>query len=1051
MKKILLSFLWVLTMIGSEAYAQNHTITGTVTGSDDGLPLAGVSVTVKGTKTGTQTSPSGKFSISAPANSTLVFSFVGFDKKEVSASATTVNVALKPGNNQLTEVVVVGYGTQERKNVTGAITSIKGSALTDQPVASFDQALSGKVAGAQVTVSSGILGSAPRIRIRGTNSISNGADPLYVLDGVPLITGSQSSVTPTNPLGDINPNDIQSVEVLKDGSATAIYGSRASNGVILITTKKGVAGKPRITYDAWFASASASKKFDLLNADQFITIANEKLYNVATPAAQTSGSYKQAFAQLDASGNVVNTDWQKIVFNDHAFQQNHSLSVSGATDQSNYYFSLGYANLDGIITNNNQKKYQVRGKVEQKALNNHVTIGINTAVSYVQNYGLQTSTTGLSSDVSGAIRAFPNVYAINPDGSYNLSSDNNRLGRGANTKEIDDNYTNVKYVLDHNIFRNQNVTLNGDAFVNINIIKGLDFKTLLGTNGLFGEDYQYLDPLHGDGGGATKGYEFQQYIPSFRYNWVNTLSYNKTIGKHNIGAVAGYEIQHSRYRYFNASGSQISSTFFGGQNIIDNSLTQSTFGIGGGVSEQSYKSYFGRINYAFNEKYLVSATYRADAISSLPVGQQYAYLPGGSLGWRISKENFFQNSNALKFINDLKLRGGYAKVGNTDIGNYPYAGIFGAAVYGNQSGLSYTQVGNSALKFETTDKFDVGFDASFLNSRITLSTDYYVNKDNNLILAAPTAPSLGVPKNAINENVGTMSNKGIEVSIGTVNIKNKDFSWTSDLNFTYTKNKILSLANNNADLTYNYNINRVGQSVSALYGYQSAGVNPANGNPLFVKANGQIIQGNFPTAKYYNYDPANPTALTTATTLTSTDRKILGQANPTYFGGFNNTVNYKGFDFSLYLTYSGGNKIMNITRQESLLNQKFQNNGTEILGRWTTPGQITNVPKLYYGSDNFVNLNSSANSRFVEDGKFIRAQNIVFGYSLPKELLSKIAVSRVRIYAEVQNAFVITGYKGLDPELNTNTSGTAGNSQAGLDYNTNPKARTYMVGINVGF
>lgn len=1049
MKKNLLSFLWVLLLIGTQSYAQNRTITGTVIGSDDGLPLAGVSVTVKGTKTGTQTNVDGKFSIAASGNSTLVFSFVGFEKKEVQA-ANSLKVSLKPGNNQLSEVVVVGYGTQERKNVTGAVSSIKGSALTDQPVASFDQALSGKVAGAQVTVSSGLLGSAPRIRIRGTNSITNGADPLYVLDGVPIITGNQSSFVPTNPLGDINPNDIQSVEVLKDGSATAIYGSRASNGVILITTKKGVTGKPKITYDAWFASARTAKKFDLLDADQFVTIANEKLYNVATAAAQTSGSYKQAFTMNDPSGNVVNTDWQKVVFHENAFQQNHSLSISGATDQSNYYFSLGYANLDGIISNNNQKKYQVRGKIEQKALNNHVTLGVNTSVSYVQNYGLQTSTTGLSSDVSNAIRSFPNVYAINPDGSYNLSSDNNRLGRGANTKEIDDNYTNVKYVLDHNIFRNQNVTLNGSAFLNVNIIKGLDFKTLLGTNGLFGEDYEYLDPLHGDGGGATKGYEIQQYIPSFRYNWVNTLSYNKVLGKHNIGAVAGYEIQHSKYRSFYASGSQISSTFFGGQNIIDNSLQQPTFGIGGGVSEQSYKSYFGRVNYTFNDKYLLSATYRADAISSLPIGQQYAYLPGGSLGWRISKESFFQNAKALKFIDDLKIRGGYAKVGNTDIGNYPSAGIFGAAVYGNQSGLAYSQVGNSSLKFETTDKFDVGFDASFLNSRITLSTDYYVNKDNNLILAAPTAPSLGVPKNSINENVGTMSNKGIEVSISSVNIKKQDFSWSTDVNFTYTKNKILSLANNNSDLTFNYNIDRVGQSVGAIYGYQSAGVNPANGNPLFVKSNGQLIQGNFPTGKYYNYDPANPTALTTATTLTSTDRKILGNANPTYFGGLNNTVTYKGFDFSLYLTYSGGNKIMNITRQESLLNQKFQNNGTEILNRWTTPGQITNVPKLYYQSDNLVNLNGSANSRFVEDGKFLRAQNIVLGYSVPKEFLSKIAVSRLRIYAEVQNAFVITGYKGLDPELNTYTSATA-NSQAGLDYNTNPKARTFLLGINVGF
>jgi TonB-linked SusC/RagA family outer membrane protein len=1048
MKKTLHYFLWVLLFIGTQAYSQNRTITGTVTGKDDGLPIPGVSVVIKGTNRGTQTNNAGKFSVSVPAGASLTFTFVGYQGLSLPAKEN-MNVALLSDQKSLNEVVVVGYGTLQRKNVTGAQTSLKGNAFVDQPIASLDQALAGKATGVQVTQSSGILGSAPRIRIRGTSSISNGSDPLYVVDGVPIVNGNNSSYASYNPLGDINPNDVASVEVLKDGAATAIYGSRASGGVILITTKKGTVGKPKMAYDAWFATAQPSKRFDLLNADQFITIANEKLFNAATQANQTSGAYKQAFAGKDANGNPINTNWQDLVFNNSAFQQNHSFSVSGANEQTNYYFSLGYANLDGIIKPNSQKKYQFRGKVEQKAFNNHLTVGINNGVSYTYNYGLNSGTNSLSGNVGNAIRAFPNVGAFNNDGTYNLSADNARLGKGSNTKEIDDNYTNIKYVIDHNIFRNQNLALNGDAFANIKIIEGLNAKTQIGINGTFGEDYQYLDPLHGDGGGATKGSETQQYLPYFRYNWINTLSYDKAIGDHNISAVAGLEYQHSRYRSFYASGSQISSTFFGGENIISNSLTQSTFGIGGGVAEQAYQSYFGRVNYSYKDRYLASATFRNDKISSLPAGNQNAKLPGGSIGWRISKESFFEGSKALSFISDLKLRGSYAKVGNTDIGNYPFAGTFAAAVYGVQSALLYNQVGNNSLLFETSKKLDIGLDMGFLKNRISVTADYFKDNKDNLILAAPTATSLGLPNNSINQNVGSMVNKGFELAITSLNIQSKDFSWNTDFNITFVKNKVTALSNNNSDIIGTYNVVRVGQSIGALYGYDYRGVNAANGNPLYAKANGTIIQGNIANQTYYVYDPANPTALTTQSSLSATaDKKILGNGNPTYFGGLNNTFRYKDFDFSAFFTFSGGNKVMNVTRQESLLNQKFMNGGTELLDRWTTPGQITNVPKLYYGRDAFTNTTSAASSRFVEDGKFIRAQNLSLGYTLPKTLTNKLSLTRVRVYAEVQNAFVITDYKGLDPELNTSVTT---NQNPGVDYNTNPRARTYLLGINVGF
>jgi len=1029
-----------MVLLVTKVSAQERTITGVVTSKDDGLPIPGVSVKVINSKIGVSTGADGTYSIKVGGSSVLQFSSIGYSTQNISTGKSIkLNVSLVSDTKALTDVVVIGYGTAKRKDVTGSVASIKGEDLAGKPVASFDQALAGKITGVQVTNSSGILGAAPRIRIRGTNSISSGADPLYVVDGMVIISGGSSSVASVNPLGDINPNDIQSVDVLKDGAATAIYGSRGANGVIIITTKRGTKGKTQVNYNSWFAWANVAKRFDLLDAQEFVTIANEKLYNSGTTTPQAVLGY-------DASGNVINTNWQDLVFNKDAFQQNHNISFSGATDLSNYYFSLGYADLKGTTVGNNQTKYQFSGKFEQKALDNYLTFGASITGSYVKNTGLNSGTSSLSGNIGNAIRALPNVGAFNADGSYNLSSDNARLGRGANLKEIDDNYTNIKYVLDHNIFSNQTFSLLGNAFVDVKIIDGLNLRSQVSTQNMFGEDYRYLDPLHGDGGSATKGSELQQYIPVSRYSWTNTATYNKTIGDHSFGATVGLEYQKSSSRYFYASGSQLSSTFFSGENIISNSLTQSTFDIGGGVSENAYKSYFARANYAYKDRYLVSGTYRIDAISSLPLGNQSAKLPGVSIGWRISQEDFMKGN--LKFINDLKIRGGYAKTGNTDIGNYPFAGTFGAATYGVQSGLAYTQVGNSSLKFETSGKYDVGIDATMFDSRITLTADYFKNNIDNLILAAPTAPSLGVPGNSINQNVGKMYNKGYEFAVSADIFRDSPFKWNTSFNITFVKNKITQLSNNNSDITYTYNVNRVGESIGSLYGYEYAGVNPANGNPLYVKSTGQIIQGNIANQTYYVYDAANPTALTTATTLAASDKKILGQSNPTYYGGLVNTFRYKGFDLNINMVFSGGNKVMNITRQESLLNQKFLNNGTEILERWTTPGQVTNVPKVYYGRDAFTNLTSSTSSRFVEDGKFIRAQDLVLGYTFPKLFTDKIKLSRLRLYAQVQNAFVITPYSGLDPELNYSTST---NSQAGLDYNTNPKARTFLIGLNVGF
>ena len=1037
----LLSLIVIFLLYSSLTQAQTKLITGKIT-DQTGQPVPYATIRIKGTTHGSSADGEGNFSIRVNPSATLIITGTGLSSKEFPVgSASSLNIQITRQNSNLSEVVVVGYGTQERKNLTGAVGKVQGADISRLPAPSFDKELAGRMPGVRVTESSGLLGSPPVIRVRGDNSLTSGVGPLFVVDGVPIIVTNQTAALfTTNPLADINPSDIQSVEVLKDGSASAIYGSRAANGIVLITTKRGRVGKAVINYDTWMGYAEPSKKLSVLNADQFIQISNEKFANSGVTAPQ-------ALPTLDPNGRPYNTNWQDVVFR-KAFQQNHNLSVAGGTENSSYYFSAGYTDLNGDIVGNSLRKYSLRGSLEQKAIN-IFTFGFNTGLTYTQNKGLNVGTSTLSGNVTNALLVFPNVPVFNADGTYNLSADKQRLGRGANLREIDNNYTNIKYVLDKNIFRNQVLSLNGTAFVDVAILNGLNARSQIGVNAQYGEDYQYLDPVHGDGRGSN-GVVFQQYLPVFNYVWTNTLNYNKVFGEHRIGAVGGIEFQKSTQRFFTANGTGISNTYFGPDNLITGSTATPT--IFGGEAQNSIKSYFGRVNYAYGDKYLLTLTYRTDYISNLGPNSKPANLPGASVGWRVSKESFFTNSSALSFIDDLKIRASYAKTGNSDINPYPYASTYSPVAYGSQSGLAFGSLGNGALLYETAKKLDIGLDLTIFKNRIAITADYYKNSDDNLILNVQTAPSLGVPGltsttvNTIAENVGTMYNKGFELAITSHNITSGPFTWTTDLNISFNKNKVTALYQGQ-DLTFTYNIIRAGYAKNDFFGYQYEGVNPANGNPIYLKSTGQLIQGNVSNSSYFLYDPKNPTNLTTASSLSLSDKVILGHSIPTYQGGFNNTFTYKRIELNVFFTFSGGNKVYNATRQEDLLTQAFNNNGTEILRRWTTPGQITDVPKLYYGNGNFINVTGNTNSRFLEDGKFIRAQEIRLGYSLPTGLSSKARMNRVNIYCAVQNAFIIAKYKGVDPEISNLlvTSGT------GVDFNANPRPRTFVAGLNVAF
>lgn len=1060
----------LLLFAALSSYAQNRTVSGKVTDSKDNTPLAGVSVTVKGSSGGVQTDATGNFSISVPSNArTLVFSYVGFGAEEVSIrNNANVDIALTSDERGMQEVVVVGYGTQRKKAVTAAITKVDVADINNLVTPSFDKQLAGRAAGVQVTVPSGLTNQEPRIRIRGVNSISYGRDPLIVIDGVPAVQGSLlqqnpsfgningtangtsstpvsgtsgntgiSSVANTNALSDINPNDIESIEVLKDGAATAIYGSRAANGVILITTKKGKQGKMNVNYNMYVGTFRPAKKYKVLSAQEFVTIANEKYTN--------AGQTPQAFM----NAQNTNTDWQDVIFSQKPFVQSHSLGFDGATATTNYYFSFNYLSQDGLIKTNNSKRYGIRTNFSHK-VNKWIKVGNTLAVSRVDDNDQNNGGNALGSAMIAALRGLPNVRAYDTANKkfsgFNVTPDGAALGQDANLRAIDDNYVNIAYTLAKNKQRSEKYRVIENAFIEIMPIDNLTFRSQGSVDYQNASDFLSYDPLHGDGRGSN-GRVDNISLSRNRYVWQNYINYNTSFGSHNFFVTAGTEMQRDHEKYSYGRGTNFSDPFFISDNLVSGSYT--TFTSGGGIFKSGFVSYFGRINYDFNSKYFAQVSFRRDGQSSLSKDVRFGNFPGASAGWRVSEENFWKNSGLNKVINELKIRGSYAIVGNTLTG-FPYLSTYGPTPYGGLNGISIDAVGNKLLQWETNKKFDAGIDISLLNRRIQVTFDWYQNRNDDLVLAAPLPSSYGVPNNSVFRNIGNMKNYGIEFSVDAKILQRKDFSWTTNFNFTSSKNKVLSLVNNQEVVLQGpnngtFNVLRVGQSINALYGFLYAGVNVGNGNPLYIKADGSLVQSNVAGTGYNVSNGKNDPALGAAATLDAADRVVLGNVVPTWFGGFTNTFNYKNWGLDVFFRYSGGNKIYNLTRQETLLTMGFQNNGVEVLRRWQKPGDVTDVPKVWIGKNNQVNNQSVATSRFVENGDYIRLQNVVLSYTLNSkdiEQRTNGVVRSMRLFVQGQNLWIKTKYSGIDPD---------NYSEFGIDNGTSPQPRAFSLGLNIGF
>lgn len=1032
------------------------TISGTVTNPKN-EPLEGVTVKVKNTAGATTTDTRGAFTIKCAEDAILTFSFVGYKTSEVDVKGkvSPLMIVLNMATAALSDVVVVGYGTQGKREFTGSIASISEEKVKDMPVQSFDQALAGRAPGVNITQPNGVLNNAPVIRIRGINSISLSSYPLVVVDGIPINTGevSSSTVVTNNPLADINPSDIETISVLKDAASTSIYGSRAAAGVLLITTKKGKTGKPKVSYQGWVGVTKAIRLPELLNAEQYMEIKNEAVLNAKVLSGNGNNPNVAPalfFPTYRDDGSIVDTKWYDEVYQT-AVSHNHTASISGGSENTTYYFSLNYSDQDGFIKTNNFKRKAVRFNINHKLtewLSMSGNVSFNNSFNASPNTG---SLTGNAFQITGiarlALLSSPNVYALNPDGSYNLSTTNS-LGMG-NNKGVVSNFYNPLPLLDLDRYTSENDRLIGTFSATARIMKGLEFKTSYAMDRLKVENETFNNPVHG-AGFADKGSATNVNSRFDSWNWINTLNWQQKLFKHhNVSVLLGYDVQKFDNARWGATRTQLSDPFFTSFEGSYGRIIPITNNL---LSEKAYASIFSRLTYDYDKKYFFTVNYRRDGNSALGEDKKYGNFGGVSGGWALSEENFFKNLSVSNIISNARIRASWGRVGNGNLQNlYASLMLYNSSLYGNAPTWNFAQAGNPDLGWETSDQTNIGLDIGLLKDRIQIEATYFNNNINGLILNAPQSPSRGIPGNAILLNVGSMYNRGIEFAVNATVIRKRKISWTTSFNYTAIKNKVTSLAEGNLDIVgttstaaETSNITRVGYSVGSLYGALTDGVNPATGQRVFINKKGERVQ-------YSHAVPSGGSRWTyfdgsTAPAITAEDFYILGNALPTWYGGFNNTFTYDNFDLNVGMTFSGGNYVQNGTKA-TLRDQRFWNNYTDVLGRWTKAGQVTDIPRVVYG-DLLSNGNSWPISANVEKGDFLKLKTVSLGYRFPAKWLGNSGISGIRMYAQVLNVFIVTQYTGSDPEISSNGNS---NLTPGVDKNSAPQGRTFTFGVNLDF
>ncbi len=1017
------SFIAVIQVVpaADQATQQDTTVRGTVTSARDGNPLPGVTVKVKGTNIGTATDKTGAFNLKVPeGGEVLTFSLLGFQDKEVKINGRSqINVSLQEEVKELDQLVVIGYGSRYRKDLTGSVSSVSKATIEKQTVSSPEQLLQGQVSGVQVTKNSGAPGGGSTVRIRGVNSINAGNNPLYVIDGLPIGGGSSPD---QNPLSLINPQDIVSIEVLKDASATAIYGSRGANGVIIITTNQG-GGNTLVDFEAKYGMNNVRKELDLMNSQQFIALANEAAANDGAPDLFT-----------DSPSSYPNTDWQDEVFRS-APQQSYQLSVTGGNEDTQYALSANFSNEQGILIGSDYRRGSFRINFD-KDVSDKFTIGNNLIISRA-DYGLiETGGRGLSGVVNGALQ-IPSVVPVRDEnGNYVFQTPNTIERDNPVASAIEKNDTSERFKGVGNIFGEYMITPKLQARVSI----GGDLSYL---------KQDFYAPRTTLQGRQNNGVGSVSTARNFRWTNENTITYESEFaGLHDLTLLGGFTLEHISGENLSGSSSGFITDAYGSNNlgageVPDNPAT--------GAFESSLVSYFGRVNYTFDDRYLFTLTGRADGSSRFGEGNRYGFFPSGAFAWRVSNESFMENQ---ELISNLKLRMSYGITGNQEIDNYaalPQLG-FSQVTFGTRVavGINPSTLGNEDLKWERTSQYNLGLDIGFLDNRINLTGDVYYKKTTDLLLTRRVPRYTGFSQ--FLDNIGSTENKGLELALETQNMAGEEFSWNSSVNFSMNRNKVLKLADDDplfvgTPISFasgqNFRIIDEGLSLGSFYGFRYGG----------VYADQEAVD-NSPTAvptsqpgDPYLVDISGPEG-TPDGTIDGNDRTIIGDAFPNFFFGFTNNFFYKGFDLSIFIQGSYGNDVLNMNTLRLETVRGFTNQTADVLNRWTPENTNTDIPRATRSRNSpSQTAMRSISSRLIEDGSYLRLKNLTLGYTLPADRVQNFGLRSLRIYATALNLVTLTKYDGYDPEVSTYNN--LGN--LGADYGTYPKSKTYLMGIRLGF
>ncbi|WP_238395332.1 TonB-dependent receptor [Mucilaginibacter sp. 14171R-50] len=1046
--RIALLFASFLICAATMAQTGGTVIKGTVT--DDGGALPGVTVSVKDGKGVAVTDVNGRYSITvAPTARVLVFKFVGLETREIAINGqTTIDAKLKASNTSLNEVVVIGYGSIRRADITSSISSVSEKDIKNLPVAGVDQAIQGKVAGVTVMNNSGQPGGGVSVRVRGITSATGSNEPLYVIDGVQFASNNNNSLnqdflgggsgqTGQSVLATLSPSDIESIDILKDASAQAIYGSRGANGVVIINTKRGKAGQSKLNYDAYVGFSEIPKKLKVMDLRQYAEYRNSLVNEVrAVPGSGLDSTLE--FRDPSVLGH--GTDWQDEIYQ-RGVVTSHQLSVSGGTDRTQFYFSGGYLNQTGTLIKTGFDRYTVRASIDHQ-VNNWLKMGLTTNMSKSsQQIGLSdgfdavTSTVLYNTPVSPVRDIYGNYITNANVGGYQINLTNNpvtlaqnRDVRTANSKALGALYAEVKII--------KGLTLRNEVNYNFNLESDRAFQPFL-ENSITGDVILSPSRIR------------EQRTQSLYWDVKNFLNFDRSFGKHSLSATLGHEVQRSDYDYINANRNGLVANL----PSLNAGLADLTQGIGAGAGTWSMESYFARAGYTFNDRYAISGTIRRDGSSSFGPGKRWGTFPAVSASWTATNEEFLKD---LKNLSYLKVRLGYGEVGNQSTSANAFVSniqLFGTAPFGPGS-LPFN-VANPDLGWESVKTYNAGIDLTTLSGKAELTVDVYKKITTNMLLASqlPSFSGLGTNWNDIQSpitNAGEMTNTGIDIGITSYNIRNKDFNWKTNLTFSHYKNKLVRLNNPTATLTGIFNeygtsnlvsLTAPGSPIGSYYGFVTDGLFKSQeelaAGPIpagLTVAPGSLWLGDI---RYKDLDGNG--------IINDKDARVIGDPNPKFTYGFTNTFSYKGVDLSVFLYGSYGGQIFNYTRRQTEAMSNSNNNQlVTVLNRYTDTNTETNMPRY----NQWTNNNTRISDRYIESGSYLRIQNVALGYNLPKSIMSKLKIASVRLYASVQNLYTFTKYTGYDPELG------AINSTVGfmnVDNGHYPIPRTFTFGTNVQF